>query len=218
MTTLPQTQSIRLTLEGGWLSIDFATPENRNALTTELSAELMETLDAVRDDRSVRGITLRGDGGVFCAGGDLKHFKAAFQDGDSVRDDVVAANLAGAALFERINAAPQVVIALVEGAAIAGGLGVACCADVVVVERKTKFALTETQLGIIPAQIAPHVARRIGVPAARRLMLTGAHFTGDEAGSLGIADRIVDGADELDAAETAIKEDVARCAPGANAA
>jgi isohexenylglutaconyl-CoA hydratase len=120
-------------------------------------------------------------------------------------------------MFDLINEMPQVVVMLVEGAAIAGGLGMVCTGDVVVVTRDAKFAMTETTLGIPPAQIAPFVAARLGLPVARRLMLTAARFDGAEAGRLGLADYVVDDAAGLDRIAADIKAQVMRCAPGANA-
>ena len=70
MTTLPKTENILLENDNGWLTIWFNRPDNRNALSKELTTELKAVLNAVRDDRTIRGITLRGKGGVFCAGGD----------------------------------------------------------------------------------------------------------------------------------------------------
>jgi isohexenylglutaconyl-CoA hydratase len=112
---------------------------------------------------------------------------------------------------------PQVVVILVEGAAIAGGLGLACAGDLVVVTRESRFALTETTLGIAPAQIAPFVVQRMGLSVARRLMLTAARFDGEQAQRIGLADQVVDDVDALDEAEQKIRTRVMRCAPGANA-
>ena len=216
MTTLPNTETLLLALDKGWLTITLNTPENRNALSEELSVELTATLNAVRNDRTVRGITLRGNGGVFCAGGDLKGFMKSLA-GDLTQEEAAAMNRKGGELFALVNTMPQVVVALVDGAAIAGGLGLVCCADIVVLTKDAKFSLTETQLGIAPAQIAPYVIQRLGLTAARRLMLTGARFTGAEAKALGLADFVVENAIALDPTEAAIRKDVMRCAPGANA-
>ena len=217
MTQLPETKAIELELDNGWLTIAFNTPENRNALSSQLTSELIETLNVVRDDRSVRGITLRGRGGVFCAGGDLKGFKSGFHGGEASHADVAAANRAGGEMFVLINSMPQVVLILVDGAAIAGGLGMVCCGDVVAVTKGAKFSLTETQLGIAPAQIAPYVARRLGVAMARRLMLTAQRFTGAEAKDYGLADFVAEDEAGFDAFEADIRKNVMRCAPGANA-
>lgn len=216
MTTLPETTTIDLDLNAGWLTIWLNTPENKNALSDELAGEMRTTLETVRGDRTVRGVTLRGRGGVFCAGGDLKGFQAALSGG-LTHEAASTMNKAGGDLFKLVNELPQVVVALVEGAAIAGGLGLACCADIVAVTPDAKFSLTETQLGIVPAQIAPHVIRRIGETAARRLMLTGARFDGTEAARLGIADHAANDEHSLDDIAQEICNAVKRCAPGANA-
>lgn len=217
MTNLPETEDIILDLEDGWLTIWFNRPESRNALSENVSSELRAALESVRDDRSVRGITLRGKGGVFCAGGDIKGFKAIFQGGQNV-DQVAEASRRAGELFHMLAEMPQVVVMLVEGAAIAGGMGLLCAGDVVAVTKDAKFALTETTLGIPPAQIAPLVAARIGVSAARRIMLTAARFDGNEAQSMGLADFVADDAAGLEQIEARIKANVKKCAPGANAA
>jgi isohexenylglutaconyl-CoA hydratase len=218
MTDLPKTRQIVLEQSDGWLTIWLNRPDSRNALSDEMLEELFTTLTAVRDDRSVRGITLRGKGSVFCAGGDLKGFKAAFQGQTQRHEEVVAANSRAGELFALINGMPQVVIMRIHGAAIAGGLGMLCAGDIVLVTRDAKFALTETMLGIPPAQIAPYVVQRIGLPAARKIMLTAARFDGTEAKELGLADEVVEDEDGLDAAESEIRKQVMQCAPGANAA
>jgi isohexenylglutaconyl-CoA hydratase len=218
MTNLPITEYLELEREPDWLTIWLNRPQARNALSGGMIEELTATLEAVRADRGLRGVTLRGRGGIFCAGGDLKDFKAVFQGEAGQPEDVAATNRTAGDLFDRINQLPQVVLMLVEGAAIAGGLGMLCAADYVVVTKAAQFALTETTLGIPPAQIAPLVARRIGLPSARRLMLTAARFDGAMAGQLGLADEIVEEADDLANAEQRVRDQVRLCAPGANAA
>ncbi len=217
MSELPNTEHLLLEQEDGWLTIWFNRPESRNALAKEMTAELRAVLSAVRDDRTIRGITLRGKGGVFCAGGDLKGFKANYQGGGQSVDDVAASSRQGGEMFDQINEMPQVVVMLVEGAAMAGGLGMVCTGDVVAVTATAKFSMTETTLGIPPAQIAPFVAQRLGLRTARRLMVTAARFDGTEAGRLGLADYVVEDAAGLEEVEAQIKKQVKRCAPGANA-
>ncbi|MGM0585549.1 MAG: enoyl-CoA hydratase/isomerase family protein [Pseudomonadota bacterium] len=216
--TLPQTETLKLELEDGWLTIRLNRPEVRNALSQEMTAELRAVVDAVAPDRSVRGVTLRGEGGIFCAGGDIKGFRANFHGEGASAEETAAANARGGELFDALNELPQVLVVLIEGAAIAGGLGMACTGDVVAVTRDARFAVTETSIGIPPAQIAPFVVARIGQPAARRLMLTGARFDGAEAGRIGLADHVAEDAAGLEAYEAAIRKQVRRCAPGANAA
>ncbi len=216
MISLPYTTAILTDLNKGWLTIRFNKPENRNALSEDLTSELVDVLNTVRDDRSIRGITLRGNGGIFCAGGDLKAFNLLVEGG--TRNDIITMNSKGGDMFALINTMPQVVLVLVEGAAIAGGLGMVCCADIIAATKDAKFSLTETQLGIVPAQIAPYIVQRMGLNRARRLMLTGARFTGVEAEIYGLVDYVVDNAEGLDGIQEQIHKSVNRCAPGANAA
>tara|TARA_R110002096_G_scaffold227847_3_gene417213 strand:+ start:953 stop:1771 length:819 start_codon:yes stop_codon:yes gene_type:complete len=214
---LSDCQHFLLERESDWLTIWFNRPEARNALSKEVSAELSAVVAAVREDRSLRGVTLRGKGKVFCAGGDIKGFQSVFQGDEQSLDDVAAANAATGELFHQINTLPQVVVVLVQGAAIAGGLGLTCCADIVVATADAQFSMTETQIGIVPAQIAPFVIARIGLPASRRLMLTGGRFRGTEAGRLGLADYVVASQAALGAAELTIRTGVRSCSPAANA-
>ena len=214
MTNLPNTEKLDLELNDSWLTIWFNSKENRNALSDQLTHELAATLNAVKDDRSVRGITVRGRHGIFCAGGDLKAFSAS-QGGGATHEDMAKMNRGAGDLFDLIMGMPQVVIALVEGAAIAGGLGLMCCADIVAVTNDAKFSLTETMIGIPPAQIAPIIVARVGLPKARRLMLTGARFTGSETPDYNLSDYVVDDPAGLEAVEAQIKKGVLKCAPGA---
>lgn len=215
MVHLPATTAVECELKSGWLTIWFNQPQSRNALSQELTGDLMRVLQAVENNRSVRGITLRGRGGVFCAGGDLKAFQSNHQGKGTTRDAIVEMSKRGAGIFEMVNTMPQVVVAVVEGAAMAGGFGLACCADVVICEAGAKFAMTETAIGLTPAQISPFVIQKLGYATARRLMLTAARFDGREAQALGFADQVTDGAEALTAAEMDIRKRVLACAPGA---
>ncbi|WP_411816563.1 enoyl-CoA hydratase/isomerase family protein [Hyphococcus sp. DH-69] len=216
MASLPPSETLILEIDDGWLQIRFNRPEARNALSDEMASDLMGVLQRVAEDRSVRGITLRGEGNIFCAGGDLKGFQKSLA-GTFTQDEAEAMSRSAGALFARINSMPQVVVAIVEGAAIAGGLGMACCADFVIAKEDAKFSLTETMLGISPAQIAPYVIQRTGQMTARRMMLTGAKFTAKEAHALGIVDIVAPSTEGLAKAADEIKASVRRCAPGANA-
>ena len=212
---LPETQSLILERQGSVLKIWLNRPQAKNALSEEMTDELHLVLDAVRDDRSIRTLVLRGKGGVFCAGGDIKGFKSDMQAVSA--EQVAKSNRSFGDLMIKINEQPQVVIVLVEGAAIGGGLGLACVADVTLVTADARFRLSETSLGIPPAQIAPFVRERVGLTQARRLMLTGARFQGEEAVRLGIGHQVAMDADDLEAQCEVILGHINACAPGANA-
>ena len=214
-TVLPEGHTLILDREGSVLKIWFNRPEAKNALNAEMTDELVAVLSAVRDDRSIRTIVLRGKGGFFCAGGDIKGFKSGMQTIDA--GEVAKSNRSFGDVMIMLNEQPQVVIILVEGAAIGGGLGLACVGDVTLVTADARFRLSETSLGIPPAQIAPFVTERVGLTQARRLMLTGARFKGEEAVKLGIAHGVAVDAVDLDTQCSAILQQINACAPGANA-
>lgn len=207
-------QTLQTELEDGWLTIWFNQPDIRNALTDLMRDELQRVLAEVRDDRSVRGITLRGRGGVFCAGGDLRSFKQ-LASGDMSRAQAVAISSSIGELLKAVDTMPQVVVAVVEGAAIAGGLGLACSADLLLCQRDAKFSLTETAIGLSPAQIAPYIIQKLGPSNARRLMLTAARFNAGEACRYGFIDELCDDVAGLADVEAAIRRQVLGCAPGA---
>ena len=120
MTTLPKTNDLVLEQDGSVLTIWFNRVEAKNSLSGEMVAELDAVLDAVRDDRGIRTLIIRGKGGIFCAGGDIKGFKAGSQGGQQSEDDVAAGNREFGDVMIKLNEQPQAVIMLVEGAAIGG--------------------------------------------------------------------------------------------------
>ena len=207
---------VKLDRKGPVLYVWLNRPEARNAMSTEMGRELAEAFEAVRDDRSVRVIVLRGAGGTFCAGGDVKGFQQASQPlAPGAPDDLKAANRRGGALFQLIDEAPQAVIVVVEGFAMGGGFGMACLGDITIAHKDATFAMSEVVLGIVPAQISPFVVRRIGLTVARRFGVSGARLDGKQARDVGIVHEVA--ADDA-ALETMIDQNIAqvlKCAPGA---
>lgn len=214
---LPKVENILLEQAGDTLTIWFNRPEVRNALSDDVADDLAAVLESLPVEKDIRFVVLRGKGGVFCAGGDLKMFRSIFQEGTD-RDEIVRFNADFGRLMKAIHALPQLFIVLIEGAAMAGGLGLSCLADVAITTRDAKFALTEVTLGIPPAQITPVVMKRIGASEARRLLLTAARFDGQEAGRLGFAHFVVEDAQALEAQCAALLRQSRNGAPGAIAA
>jgi isohexenylglutaconyl-CoA hydratase len=214
---LPNVENILLEPDGDTLTIWFNRPEVRNALSAEVADDLALVLEALPTEKEFRFVILRGKGGVFCAGGDLKMFKSVFQGGTE-RDEIVRFNAEFGRLMKAVHALPQLFIVLIEGAAMAGGLGLSCLADVTLTTRDAKFALTEVTLGLPPAQITPVVIKRIGASEARRLLLTAARFDGEEAARLGFAQFVVEDAEALQSRCDSLIEQSRNGAPGAIAA
>ena len=192
----------------GWLGITLDAPKQRNALSKPLSTELMRVLGQVSTDPSVRGISLRGAGGVFSAGGDIKSFSGT-------NEQTRAMSLCGAELFSMLARQPQPTIALVEGLAAGGGVGLTAACDFVIATPEARFVLSEVRLGVIAAQIAPYLVARMGVSRTRQLMLTGKILAPEVAQDYGLVDRLVRDASELEITEAEIKSDILAGAPGA---
>jgi len=208
-------ETIDCEADGAWLTVWFNQPEKRNPLSDQMVAELKTLCEKLSADPHCRGLTLRGRGGFFCAGGDLAGFKRM---ASAPRDEVIALSTNAASLFAAVRALPQVTIALIEGAAMAGGLGLACCCDVAMGLNSARFAFSETQIGITPAQIARYVLLKTGFATGRRLMVTAARFDGAGALGYGLLDVAADALEELEHHERGVRADTFRCAPGAIAA
>lgn len=171
-------------------------PDIRNALSAQMIADLTDMARTLGAKATTRAIVLSGAGSVFCAGGDLKWMKAQIE---ADRDTRMAEARKLAEMLAALNEMPTPLIGRIHGGAFGGGVGMACVCDVAIAERSTKFGLTETRLGLIPATIGPYVLARMGEGRARRVFMSARIFDAVEAESLGIVSRAVD-ADDLDAA------------------
>lgn len=216
MTDLPATSHIRLDLRGPVLHLWLDRPGRRNALSSQMVREIAAAFAAIAADRAVRIVVLRGAGGTFCAGGDIENMSLAQRSPPpGAPDELSDNNRRFGAVLETINAAPQVVIAAVEGYAMGGGFGLACVADVTVATADARFALSEATIGVVAAAVSPFVVQRVGLPAARRLGVTAARINGNEALAIGLADLVVGDGAALDAAVRETCNQVLKCAPEA---
>jgi isohexenylglutaconyl-CoA hydratase len=214
MTSSPQ---ILLKTRGPVLELWLNRPEQRNAMTPQMVREILSCFEAISADRTVRVVVLRGAGGTFCAGADLKALAAAGEESGTA-DALKANNRQFARMLQTVNAAPQAVIAAVEGYAMGGGFGLACVSDITVARADAIFAMTEVTRGIVPAAISPFVVRRIGLTAARRFAVSGARLNGVEARDHGLAHLCALDAAALDQAVTDAINAILKCAPHAVAA
>ncbi len=214
----PECSHLALRTEGRVLYVTLNQPKVRNAMSLAMVREISQVFHAIKDrSREIGIVVLRGAEGYFCAGADLKDMtEARSQIGKSEGDPFFRLNRAFGTMMIAVNDAPQTVVAVLEGAALGGGFGLACVSDVAIAHKDCVFGLPETGLGVIPAQIAPFVVARIGLPQARRLALTGVRFHGDEAVALGIAHFVCPSADAVSERLEATLKDIKRCAPEAN--
>ncbi len=177
----------------GVATLTLQRPEKRNALNAPMIEALTDFAQHL--DPRVRVVVLSGAGALFCAGGDLDWMQAQITADRSTRKRE-ARTLA--MMLKALNEMPVPLIGRLHGAAMGGGVGMACVCDVAIAASDTRFGLTETRLGLIPATIAPYVVARMGEGAARQVLMSGRVFNAPEAVRLGIIARAVD-ANDLDA-------------------
>jgi methylglutaconyl-CoA hydratase len=178
--------ALRIERDGDVLRVTLARPATRNAFDAALITELSE---AFVDVGTARAVVLSGDGPSFCAGADVDWMRAS-ADLD-VETNVADAN-AMRRMFEAVDACPAPVVAVVQGHALGGGIGLVACSDVVIAEPRAVFAFSEVKLGIIPAVISPFALRKIGESAARRYFVTGERFDAATALRIGLVHEVVD--------------------------
>ncbi len=211
---LLECQTLMLAQQDGVLHITLNRPDSRNAMNLSMLEELIEVLTCAGDDPQLRAIVLRGADGHFCAGGDIKDMANARAMGKSAYTQL---NRHFGRLLEQAEQQPQVLVVVLEGTVLGGGLGLACVSDIALCLETARFGLPETSLGVIPAQIAPFVVKRIGLTHARRLALTAARFDGAEALQLGLVHHSAKDAAELQAHLDRYLKQIRQCAPQANA-
>ncbi|MBL8673753.1 MAG: enoyl-CoA hydratase/isomerase family protein [Rhodospirillales bacterium] len=201
------------------LHVTLNRPQVKNALNPTLIGELTEVFTTLKQRTDIKTVVLRGAGGAFCAGADLRNMESSLGEAPKpgATDPVATGNRQYGTFLEMVNNARQTVVAAVEGYAIAGGFGIVCVSDIAIVTEDCGFAMSETAIGIVPAQIAPFVAARIGVPQTRHLALTAARFKGAEAVRIGIGHYVVKDTAALDAKLEEVLKQIDRCAPLANA-
>ncbi len=203
----------------GVLHVTLNRPAVRNAMSLQMVDELRAVLAQAEAAGDVRILVLRGAGGHFCAGADLKDMGSARQREMAGEADAVAdVNARFGALCVAFARTGIATIAVLEGAVMGGGLGLACVVDVAIAGRGAQLRLPETALGVVPAQIAAFLVERIGLSQARRLAVTGGRLSADEALAIGLVHEVHDDAAPLAAALAASLAQILRCAPGAIAA
>lgn len=153
-------------------------PEKRNALNKDMVLQLMDAFSALEADDKVRYVALRGRGDVFSAGADINWMKES--SGNGKKDNYSDAKLL-AAFFHKIYHCAKPTVAIVNGSAIGGAVGMMAACDIAYCTDDTVFSFSEVKLGIIPATISPFVLKRTGEFYAKELMFTGKKIDGKEA-------------------------------------
>jgi methylglutaconyl-CoA hydratase len=163
-------------------------PEKRNALSYELIKDLKEAFALAERDDSVKIIVFKANGPVFCAGADLDHLQKlqGFSHEEILKDSEHLKEL-----FLQIYTLKKVVIAQVQGHALAGGCGLATVCDLVYAASEAKFGYTEVKIGFVPAVVMVFLLRKIGEAKAKQLLLTGELISAKEALDFGLINGVL---------------------------
>lgn len=199
---------VRTERDGVLLQVWLDAPASRNALSDAMVQGLVQALQQAAQWPDCRALVLRGAGGTFCAGGDFGRFRSLMAEPAPALgpDPIATFNRAFGALLQAWRTSAVPTLAVVEGAAMGGGCGLAAACDVVLAADSAVLAMPELTLGLPPAQIAPFVAERIGQRQALRLMATGQRVLADEALRLGLVDQVVPASALDDALQTCAQQ------------
>ncbi len=181
-------------------------------VTREGVLHLLELLTLAEQDSRCRVVVIEGSGDCFCLGMDLAGLVAT--------DSTVEAEQ-GVALFaellSRMRRSPKVIISMVDGAALAGGIGLVAVSDFAIATSRSKFALPEAMLGLVPAMVLPFLMERMPPQKARRLALNPLSFGPAEALAQGLVDVVVPDAEAAEAKLYSELKNLLRLSPSATA-
>jgi methylglutaconyl-CoA hydratase len=179
--------TLKFERDGQVATLTLNRPEKRNAISAPMIDDLVAALTSAEEDRSVRVVILTGAGKAFCAGMDLDALK-------TLASQTPAQNLADsrrmAKMFHLVYSFPKPLITAVNGAAIAGGCGLATLSDFTLAVPEAKFGYTEVRIGFIPALVSVMLRRQVGEKRARDLLLSGRIIDAAEAFRLGLVTEI----------------------------
>lgn len=197
--------------EDGIANLTLNRSEKHNAMNAKMIEELSIAADHCGKDSRIRAVILRANGRSFCAGGDLQWMRAQAA-ADRVGKIKEASALSNMLL--KLYQLPKPLIAVVQGAAYGGGIGLMSVCDSVIAAPDCKLSLTETKLGLIPATIGPFVVKRLGEGAARQVFFTGKLFDPEFAQRIGLVSFVTENLES--AVEREIKS-ILKTAPEASA-
>ncbi|MCI0507190.1 MAG: enoyl-CoA hydratase-related protein [Gammaproteobacteria bacterium] len=182
--------------ERGICTIKLNRPEVHNAFEPDLIENLSIQLTFAADDDYVRAIVITGSGKTFSSGADINWMRSMIKY-DHTTNSMDAMKMAQ--MLHKLYTLPKPTIALVNGSAYGGALGIIACCDIALANSNASFAFTEVKLGIVPAVVSPYVVSAIGHRNARRLFLTADNFNAGQALQMGLLHKVVE-PDALDEA------------------
>jgi methylglutaconyl-CoA hydratase len=179
--------TLKFDRDGQVATLTLNRPEKRNAISTPMIEDLVAALGAAEADKSVRVVILTGAGKAFCSGMDLETLQALAKQ---TAEQNLADSRRMAKMFHLVYSFPKPLITAVNGAAIAGGCGLATLSDFTLAVPEAKFGYTEVRIGFIPALVSVMLRRQVGEKHARDLLLSGRIIDAAEAFRLGLVTEI----------------------------
>jgi methylglutaconyl-CoA hydratase len=201
-------KTLRLSTDGNIAILTLTRPEKRNAISVEMMGEMVLALREV-EEGDAHAVVLTGEGKAFCAGMDLETLQASAHQ--SVAQNIEESRRM-ARVFLALYRCSKPTVAAVNGAAIAGGCGLATLCDFTLALPSAKFGYTEVSIGFLPALVSVFLTRQIGEKRARDLLLSGRIVEADEAARLGLVNAVVP-AGELFPRAVALAKALARNSP-----
>ena len=226
MQNPPQTELVKVEIEGSTCHLTLNREEKYNALNVQMISELCEIFDwtakrsagyvnQLHDNDGqeyLRTLIISGQGKHFCAGADINMMRdAGAQTAEENRKDSARLDR----LFNSLWAHPCFTIGLIQGVALGGGAGLIACCDYVAATENVKIALSEGKLGILPAVIGPYVYRRLGSACFRRLAMQASRIDSEEALRIGFIEKVVKTKEDLQDASQAILGEILSTGPSA---
>jgi methylglutaconyl-CoA hydratase len=181
-------ETLTLAQEASVATITLNRPDKRNAISTQMIEELLAALNEIEATQA-RAVIITGAGNAFCSGMDLDGLRGLAQQSPAKN---MEDSQRMAKMFRRLWSYPRPLIAAVNGAAIAGGCGIATLCDFTLAVPEAKFGYTEVRIGFIPAIVSVFLVRQIGDKRARDLLLTGRILSAEEAKQIGLVTHIVE--------------------------
>ena len=220
----PKNKLCQLVIEGNIARINLNRSDVFNALNTELISELISVIKWTSDrsvsrnssledsegEKFLRVIIFTGSGKHFCAGADINMMRDA--GARSVEENRLDSERLDS-LFHGLWAHPCFTIGCIQGVALGGGAGLVSCFDYVIAEPRTRIALSEAKLGILPAVIGPYVYRKIGSSNFRRLSMMASKIDSVEAMRIGLIDFVVESSSDFDDRSNIISQEVLTTGP-----
>ena len=220
----PKNKLCQLVIEGNIARVNLNRSDVFNALNTELISELISVIKWTSDrsvsrnssledsegEKFLRVIIFTGSGKHFCAGADINMMRDA--GARSVEENRLDSERLDS-LFHGLWAHPCFTIGCIQGVALGGGAGLVSCFDYAIAEPRTRIALSEAKLGILPAVIGPYVYRKIGSSNFRRLSMMASKIDSVEAMRIGLIDFVVESSSDFDDRSNIISQEVLTTGP-----